>query len=306
MTVPITPVSRLGTLVGQPIVVSSAFLVGPLTPFALSCRSGTVPGVVEVEYAAVRGAAEPTRVAAAASRTVESFVREHCRIETIGRITMIDSVSWPHRDRGAKTRVTLRLPPGLTFDDVYPGIRDLRVVSPGAAPYVTYVVGRIEAPVAPEVARARVDSIKDHYGQLLSDVVYRIENSALFDNAILETKEFQLALLRWEDLHQGLPPGRLDALSHELQLAFDAARRNAETLGLRHLPWTARRTARLAVKAARLADQATSDGEREAARSKVAQLLGTLRLYHLPTPEQSASMLGAVPARLESRGPARP
>ena len=63
MTVPITPVSRLGTLVGQPIVVSSAFLVGPLTPFALSCRSGTVRGVVEVEYSAARGAAEPTRVA---------------------------------------------------------------------------------------------------------------------------------------------------------------------------------------------------------------------------------------------------
>lgn len=298
MTLSITPVSRLGLLVGQPIVVSSAFLYGPVTPFVVTCRSSQLPGMVDVAYSPVRGAAEPARSVVSAMRTVESFAHEYCKIDVIGRITLINGARWPRLERGAKAQVLLDLPPGLSFEDVYPGIRDLGNVSAGAAPYVSYVVGRIEAPVVPEVARARASAVKDQYGQLVSDVVYRIENSALFDNTVPQSKEFQLALLRWDDAEQRSGPGALDGLSRELQLAFDAARRHAETLGLRHLPWTARRTARHALKAAHLANNAASDGEREAARAKVAHLLGTLALYYLPTPSDSGKMLGAAPAQL--------
>ncbi|WP_040284702.1 hypothetical protein [Tessaracoccus massiliensis] len=299
MSEAITPVSRLGLLVGQPVVVSSAFLEGKITPYAVSCAASNTVGMVEVSYSAVRGYAYPTVHQVSSARTLESFAREHCGIEIIGRITMISSVEWPRRDAGAQTQVTLGLPEGMVFDDVYPGIREYNVVSQAAEPYVTYILGHIDAPVGPEMARARVESIKDHYGQLLSDVVYRIENSALFDNAIAETKEFQLLLLHWEDGVGRLAPGELDALSRELQLAFDAARQHAEALGLKHLPWTARRTARQAVKAAHLAASATTDGEREAARAKVAHLLGSLALYYLPTPDQSTRMLGAQTAQLD-------
>lgn len=90
-----------------------------------------------------------------------------------------------------------------------------------------------------------------------------------------------------------------EAITPRLQLAFDAARSQAEALGLKHLPWTARRTARQAVKAAHLAASATTDGEREAARAKVAHLPGSLALYHLPTPDQSTRMLGAQTAQLD-------
>ena len=86
----------------------------------------------------------------------------------------------------------------------------------------------------------------------------------------------------------------------EVQLAFDAARANAERLGLNHLPLTARDDAGRAAKAVRLARRASTDGEREAAMAQAHKLLESLALYYLPTPDEAVRMLGGTPPALES------
>ena len=65
-------------------------------------------------------------------------------------------------------------------------------------------------------------------------------------------------------------------------MTFDAARANADTLGLDHLPVTARDDARRAAGAARLAAGAATEAERAAANAQVVRILGSLALYYLP------------------------
>lgn len=140
---------------------------------------------------------------------------------------------------------------------------------------------RALAPLGHE-ARADVASLKDEYGRLLTDVAYRIENSALFDAAVPLTKQFQLALIAWDDEEARADGARLAALARELELSFATARRHAESVGLRHLPESARQDADRAAKASRLAQSATSEGERQAALHQATRLLRGLALYYLP------------------------
>ncbi|MBK7819626.1 MAG: hypothetical protein IPJ61_00755 [Tessaracoccus sp.] len=135
----------------------------------------------------------------------------------------------------------------------------------------------------------RVAVVRDAYGRLLADIVYRIENSALFDAAVPETAEFQLALALWDE-----ESPRADELARAIETSFDAARTKAEALGIAHLPETAQGPARRAAKAA---ETALADGpapEREAARRWVAEILGSLALYYLPPVDPAApSLIGA-------------
>ena len=142
-----------------------------------------------------------------------------------------------------------------------------------------------------KTAPRRVGDVKAAYGGLLSDLVYRIENPALFDSKVPATKEFELLLMRWDDEEKGLSPETAARLAGELELAFAAARKNAETLGIRHLPRTARKNGQKAAHAARLAQQATTTGEREAAMATVIRLLDALALYYMPTPHDIPKML---------------
>lgn len=151
---------------------------------------------------------------------------------------------------------------------------------------------------SPEAARARVDRVKEAFGAMKADVLQRIEQSALFDPHVPLTRQFQLLLMRWDDEQATLGATALDRLSFEVELAFDTARDHAETVGLRHLPSTARPAARRALKGARLARRSTSEGEREAALTQVQRLLEPLALYYLPAPEDVPGMLGG-PRRLE-------
>lgn len=126
----------------------------------------------------------------------------------------------------------------------------------------------------------RVHVVKTEYGRLLTDICYRIENSALFDTAVAETSRFQVALVSWDSLETGA----LDAerLAAEVEASFAAARTNAEKLGWTHLPATAREPARRARLAAVTALGDGPEGERAAARARVATILGSLALYYLP------------------------
>lgn len=132
----------------------------------------------------------------------------------------------------------------------------------------------------------RVQVVKSEYGRLLTDICYRIENSALFDAAVAETSRFQVALLSWD-------PDATDAerLAIEVESSFAAARRHAEELGWDHLPTTAREPARRARLAAITALGDGPEGERAAARGRVADILGSLALYYLPPVDADAAQL---------------
>lgn len=142
-------------------------------------------------------------------------------------------------------------------------------------------------PPGPSPAQ-RVDHVKAAYGELAGDIVYRIESSALFDPAVDQTQRFQLALLAWDPASPDA-----DRLATQVEESFAAARETAEALGLAHLPQTARATARRAARSAALARAATTEDERIAAARHVANLLGSLALYWMPTVDPAtASLIG--------------
>lgn len=125
----------------------------------------------------------------------------------------------------------------------------------------------------------RVERIRDQYAALRLDLVYRIENPALFDPAVPTTSEFEAALAGFD------PTGDLKQRAlqaHRIELAFALAREHAERAGIRHAEQQHRSDLRRAVKAARLAAQATTPGERTAALAQVQRILDSLALYYLP------------------------
>ena len=136
---------------------------------------------------------------------------------------------------------------------------------------------------------ARMDAVRAEYGRLSADIVYRIEASALFDPASAPTKSFEVALVRADTEAGSLED--LDELATELEIAFSVARDHAETVGIGHLPATAREDARRASKAARLASRAATEGEREAALAQVVRILDALALHYLPAPDTARRQL---------------
>lgn len=148
-----------------------------------------------------------------------------------------------------------------------------------------------DIPMEPEVpartpAHDQVDAVKAEYGRLLSDVIHRIEWSALFDASVPQTRAFAMALLAWDEREESATVGDLATLAARVVSAFQAARAEAERRGLNHLDRSDRQTARRALKALRLAaDESATREERRAALSRAQELLGSLRLHFLPSPE---------------------
>ncbi|HJE51473.1 MAG TPA: hypothetical protein K8V15_05775 [Tessaracoccus flavescens] len=129
-----------------------------------------------------------------------------------------------------------------------------------------------------------VDDVKEEYGKLLSDIVYRIENPALFDAQEPVSKAFTLALLQWDNNDGVATPDERRALAHRVRATFTAAKANAERLGMDHLPEVARAKARTALKAAVVAaDKSAPEPERETALRRAVAILDDLALYYLPT-----------------------
>lgn len=142
----------------------------------------------------------------------------------------------------------------------------------------------------------RVGVVKAAYGELMGDIVYRIENSALFDAAHPTTNRFQVALLSWDPLS-----GNAARMAAEIEDTFAEARRDAERLGLDHLPMTARSSARRAAKAATTALSEAPAAERAAALARAEDILGSLALYYLPTVDRSTPSLIGVRRAIEPR-----
>lgn len=151
------------------------------------------------------------------------------------------------------------------------------------------------APTGPTPAE-RVSLVKDEWVALQSDIVYRIENSALFDPAVAQTQDFQLALMSWD---ASSPDA--SRLADEVEDAFAAARSHAERLGFNHLPETARDSARRAGRAAATALSSDHEGERRAAAARAAEILSSLALYYLPVIDPDAPALVGVRKQIEPR-----
>lgn len=147
----------------------------------------------------------------------------------------------------------------------------------------------LQAAQAGPTPAERVDVVTAAYGALLADIVYRIENSALFDAAVPASQRFQIALVTWD-------PDAPDAaaLATEVEESFAAARSHAEQLGLSHLPAAAQSPARRAAKALTAALAEGNPAEREAAARAAAGMLSGLSLYYLPVVDPQAPSLIAA------------
>ena len=148
---------------------------------------------------------------------------------------------------------------------------------------------RIDAAVSGPTPSERVQVVQERYGALLTDAVYRIENSALFDAAVPSTQRFQVALATWD-------PDAPDAvgLASQIETTFQNAREDAERLGFDHLPQVARSPARRAVKAITLGLAAPPGPEREVALKGASTTLKELALYYLPVIDPAAPTLIAT------------
>ena len=120
-----------------------------------------------------------------------------------------------------------------------------------------------------------VERIQQQYAELRTDLVYRLENPALFDPAVPTTAAFEAALVDFADAPS------LEAAAR-VEVRFQVARRYAEQLGLRHVAAGQRKEVARAVKIARLATDAPSPGERRAALLQLQRVLEPLALYYLP------------------------
>lgn len=156
------------------------------------------------------------------------------------------------------------------------------------------------------VLERRVKELKAEYGAMLSDVVLRIEQPALFDAAAPQTRRFTELLLQWDEHREHRNVVELGELAASLAVAFEAAKSHAATVGMDHLPESAREPAATAVKALRLArDKSTSAAERRTALQQATRILQGLRLYYLPTVAETEALVAgkkplALPGRIES------
>lgn len=139
------------------------------------------------------------------------------------------------------------------------------------------------------------NEVLDTYSNLLSDIVYRIENPALFDDAVPTTRRFTLAILAWEDAGEKERP----AAAAQLRASFEAARQYAEGVGLGHYSEADRAAGRRLLAASRVAvDEGATAGERSAARRRIVELLGSLALYYLPEVDPDRPELVRAPRQL--------
>lgn len=171
--------------------------------------------------------------------------------------------------------------PELSWRWVFPP----RVVEDDTTISLAEAFARLPSDAGPRAAAIdRVAEIRALYGRLVADIAYRIENSALFDSTVSTTQQFETALALWSDVTRSTSDEEVARRSAVVAVAFKTARSHAETVGLAHLPTTARDSARRAAGAARLASSSHSEAERDAAQSRVVSILSSLALHCLPDP----------------------
>lgn len=132
----------------------------------------------------------------------------------------------------------------------------------------------------------RIDDVREEYGQLKLDIVYHIDNPALFDGDCPTTAQFLAALWEADHLREGAATSTVEALASKIEVAYAVAREHAERVGLQHLPKDKRAEGRRASKAARLVTAGATEGERAAARTQLRSILESLALYYLPSVEE--------------------
>lgn len=118
-----------------------------------------------------------------------------------------------------------------------------------------------------------VDSIKQELGELRTDVVWTITNSALWDVAVPSSKRFFTSLTVWDDHRDGWTVDETVAAAAELKVLWRAALGSATRLGIDHLSVTDRPKADIAIKLVRRAGSTTSDAERHQLMAKAAEVL---------------------------------
>lgn len=128
----------------------------------------------------------------------------------------------------------------------------------------------------------RMASIRERYGALQADVVYRIDHPALFDGSAPHTARFLAAMVAAQDLGPDTPVAQLEEAASKLEVAFAVAKRHAEAVGIAHLPEAKRDDVARASKIAKLARDAGTDGERTAALVQLNRVLGELAVHYLP------------------------
>ncbi|RRD48519.1 hypothetical protein [Arachnia propionica] len=132
--------------------------------------------------------------------------------------------------------------------------------------------------------RLQVQRIREEYGRLRSDLLFRLESPALFDPAVPTTAAFEAALVEFSET----PSAEVAA---RVEVRFEVARQHAVRVGLRHVEPGLRDEVARAGKVARLVLGAGSVGEREAALVQLQRILDSLALYYLPGRAQLPELL---------------
>lgn len=141
-----------------------------------------------------------------------------------------------------------------------------------------------EAQVSRRLAQARgiVEAIRQQIGEDRCDPLYVLENGAFFDVGVHSSRMFFAALTAWEDNQASYTPDEAAKAASELKVLYDAARLNAERIGVLHLPGNQVDEGKKAQRLLNLARTTPSAGEREAAWAAAAKILLGLNLAYMP------------------------
>lgn len=141
-----------------------------------------------------------------------------------------------------------------------------------------------EAQVSRRLAQARgiVEAIRQQIGEDRCDPLYVLENGAFFDVGVHSSRMFFAALTAWEDNQASYTPDEVTKAAAELKVLYDAARLNAERIGLLHLPGNQVDEGKKAQRLLSLARTTPSAGEHEAAWAAASKILLDLNLAYMP------------------------
>lgn len=131
-------------------------------------------------------------------------------------------------------------------------------------------------------ARDVVEAIQQQIGEDRCDPLFVLENGAFFDIKVHSSRMFFAALTAWEDNQASYTPDEAAKAAAELKVLYDAARLNAERIGVLHLPGNQVEEGKKAQHLLNLARTTPSAGEREAAWAAAAKILLGLNLAYMP------------------------
>lgn len=149
-------------------------------------------------------------------------------------------------------------------------------------------------------ANMRVDAIKLEMGRLRTDIVWTIENSALWDISVPTSKAFFTSLAVWDDHRSEWSIDERVTASAELKVLWQAAVDTATRLGIDHLLVDDRPKAATAIKLVRKAASTSSDAERHQLMSKAAAILSSIMSVTIPRETMKVLEAGTSRAELDN------